>query len=468
MRHPAPIALAEAAARGWDAVIAGTSFAAMFLLRGLPPDWEVLLVEKGPLVDHAAQLAARGLPAEAIPQDNRSGLPKDWTLHPVHGGNSNCWWGQVPRMHPDDFKLASLSGAGPDWLFGYDDLEPYWTEVEAVMEVAGGGTDHILPRSGPFPFPPHIPSRSDRVLQADPLWTPAPSARSNGASRGQCCANGVCDLCPIDAKFTVLNAGAAFERPGVRLLRGEMRALRVEAGTATAALVRAGGTEAEIRAPLFALGAGGIHNPAILMRSGIGGPAVGRYLHEQIGQEVLVDIAIPNWFGGTSITGHGWHFWHAADRRAHAPVLVENWNAPAALRQTRHRWTERLKLKLIAEDRPRSDNRVILRDDEPAIEWLGHDAWGLAGLKAALDRLPDILPRPVEAMQVLPIKTTEHHIQGTSRIGPPGEGVVDGALRCHDARNVLALGSGAFPTCSPANPTLTLAALSLRAARMLA
>ncbi|GIX13923.1 MAG: hypothetical protein KatS3mg118_1882 [Paracoccaceae bacterium] len=55
------------------------------------------------------------------------------------------------------------------------------------------------------------------------------------------------------------------------------------------------------------------------MRSGIGGPAVGRYLHEQIGQEVLVDIAIPNWFGGTSITGHGWHFWHGADRRAPRP-----------------------------------------------------------------------------------------------------------------------------------------------------
>ncbi|GIX13924.1 MAG: hypothetical protein KatS3mg118_1883 [Paracoccaceae bacterium] len=208
------LAARDAALHEWDAVVAGSSFSAMFFLRGLPRHWRILLVEKGPHIPHADQLASRSLPAETIAQDNRSGRPKEWTLHGIFGGNSNCWWGQTPRWHPDDFRLGTLSGHGPDWPIGYDDLEPYWQEVEQVMEVAGGGTDHILPRSAPFPYPPHQPSRSDSALRAaDPLWTPAPSARANGGRLGQCCANGVCDLCPVDAKFTVLNAGGAFDHP---------------------------------------------------------------------------------------------------------------------------------------------------------------------------------------------------------------------------------------------------------------
>lgn len=44
------------------------------------------------------------------------------------------------------------------------------------------------------------------------------------------------------------------------------------------------------------------------------------------------------------------------------------------------------------------------------------------------------------------------------------EGVVDKNLIHHQYRNVFVLGSGAFPSITPANPTLTLSALSLRAA----
>ncbi|MCG7519778.1 GMC oxidoreductase [Ruegeria sp. Ofav3-42] len=39
----------------------------------------------------------------------------------------------------------------------------------------------------------------------------------------------------------------------------------------------------------------------------------------------------------------------------------------------------------------------------------------------------------------------------------------DDRLRLHSAPNVFFLGSGAFPTCSPANPSLTISALALRA-----
>ncbi len=49
----------------------------------------------------------------------------------------------------------------------------------------------------------------------------------------------------------------------------------------------------------------------------------------------------------------------------------------------------------------------------------------------------------------------------------PADSVIDADLLHHRVRNLAVLGSGAFPTGSPANPTLTLCALSLRCAERL-
>jgi len=54
---------------------------------------------------------------------------------------------------------------------------------------------------------------------------------------------------------------------------------------------------------------------------------------------------------------------------------------------------------------------------------------------------------------------------GTARMGNDAKSaVVDRELRSHDHRNLFILGSAVFPTGATANPTLTIAALSLRAA----
>jgi choline dehydrogenase-like flavoprotein len=52
-----------------------------------------------------------------------------------------------------------------------------------------------------------------------------------------------------------------------------------------------------------------------------------------------------------------------------------------------------------------------------------------------------------------------------SRMGSdPGTSVVDGNQRSHDHQNLYLLGSGVFPSVGTANPTLTIAALTLMAA----
>lgn len=467
------IELAEAAGRRWDVILAGSSFASMFFLHGLDPRLSVLVVEKGGFVPHERQLReGQGRFAEDLRMESRAAETKRWVAHTMFGGNSNCWWACTPRFHPRDLALKSRYGVGADWPLTYDDLEPYYADAEAIMEINGLDAPHLLPRSAPFPHPPHAPSRSDIRLRAHGRdWIAQPSARATTGSRAPCCANGVCHLCPVDAKFTIENGFERFRRPGLRVLTGvEARQVDIANGIATGLVVRGdGGRETTVKGDLVALGTNAVFNPAILLRSGLKAPALGRYLHEQASQTATIDIASDgNYFGGTSITGHGYALYDGEHRREAGAVLLENWNAPPRLRTERGRWLDRLHLKLVAEDLPQAQNRVHLQDDEPLIEWHGHDGYAYRGLARARERLPGLLPDEVEAISFSGFAETEAHIQGTTRMGRSIEdGVIDRDLVTFECRNLLALGAGAFPSASAANPTLTLSALSLRAARRL-
>ena len=56
------------------------------------------------------------------------------------------------------------------------------------------------------------------------------------------------------------------------------------------------------------------------------------------------------------------------------------------------------------------------------------------------------------------------HVMGTYRMGAdPQQSVVNADQRAHDHPNLFLLGSGVFPTGAASNPTLTIAALALRA-----
>jgi choline dehydrogenase-like flavoprotein len=56
------------------------------------------------------------------------------------------------------------------------------------------------------------------------------------------------------------------------------------------------------------------------------------------------------------------------------------------------------------------------------------------------------------------------HVMGTCRMGTdPKTSVVSPEQRAHDHHNLFLLGSGVFPTGAASNPTLTIAALALRA-----
>ncbi len=187
-----------------------------------------------------------------------------------------------------------------------------------------------------------------------------------------------------------------------------------------------------------------------------------------------VDLAgVENFDGGQSVTGLGVQFYDGAFRSERPGCLIENWNIPW-LRAERGRWRHRAYMMFVLEDVPEPEKRV-----EPAGEDPSRPATTYAGYSAYMQRGIDHLPKMIEeTLEGLPVEDfvlrrppdlgTSIHIQGTTRMGTnPATSVVDADLRHHRIRNLLALGSGTFPTCPSANPTLTLSALSVRAARRL-
>lgn len=465
--------------RDADVVVVGTGFASTFFLHGFlaraGPDVRVLVLERGARRDHQWYVDNRDSVASRAAEqyDNRT-PDKPWIFTIGFGGGSNCWWGCTPRMLPEDFALRSTYGVGEDWPISYDELEEHYADAEELMAISGPDRTPY-PRSRPYPLPPHVLSESELLLhEAYPdVVFAKPTARASRAvpgSRPQCCANGVCGTCPIDAKFTVTNGlSDPYEDDRVTVL-SESSATRVEvaAGDATGVHYVSGDREQFARGDLVVLGANALFNPWLLGQSGLDHSALGRGLVEQTSVLADVDLdGVDSFTGSTSITAHIYNLYAGDHRADRAAALIESASVPLrGLRMQRGRWRQKMELKLVYEDLRQDDNRVLVDGDRPETDYRGSSAYTRRAMDRAASDLEDILaPLPVEDVRVVGEGATESHILGTTVMGvDPGRSVVDGDSVHHRVRNLVVLGGSTFPTAAPANPTLTISALALRAA----
>jgi choline dehydrogenase-like flavoprotein len=466
----------------FDLVLVGSSFASSFFLHRFlqhaSSSVRVLVLERGEHRDHAWHLAHRAeLIHEAAESYDGRASTKPWVFRLAFGGSSNCWWACTPRLLPEDFRLYSTYGVGRDWPLSYDDLEEYYCDAEQLMAVSGPADGSPYPRSRPYPQPPHRFSDPDRQFKRrfPTLFFQQPAARPSRAlasGRPRCCASGVCSRCPIDSKFTILNGLADLYRdPRVTLLTGaHVLDLDVAGGRVTGVRYRRRGAEHVAPADLVGLGANALFNPFLLLRSGIPDGHAGEGLVEQTSRDVLVDLrGLDNFQGSTSITGLGYMLYSGDHRRHHAAALMESWNVPV-LRDERGKWRQRIQLTFIYEDISQAANRVTGGADptRPVVHYGSPSEYttrAIAALESELPRVLDALP--VERYELVqPDRpTSEGHNLGTTCMGrDPATSVVDPDLVHHRIRNLLVLGGGVFPAISPANPTLTICALSLRAA----
>jgi len=476
-----PIDPTTLAGQHFDTVVVGSGFGSAFFVRKLletRPKNRVLIVEWGSHHPHDWQIE-HGANSEIAAADTYSSThEKPWNYTIGLGGGTNCWFGQAPRFHPSDFGLRSRYGVGNDWPIDYADLEPFYAEAEAIMAISGDpDMAAIFPRSTPYPQPPHRLTTPDRIMktaQSDAHFA-MPTARARVATeqRSACCASFTCQRCPADAKFTANNGLMPMfgdERVTVAL---RSKALRYEgAGDSIGALVfDHGGKPFRVTGDLFVLGANAIQSPAILQRSSMGGGMTGKGLHESLGThvEVLLD-GMDNFDGSTITTGLNFGLYDGAFRKDYGAALVyfENrWTH--GLRSEKGRWRQTLPLMIVTEDLPEDRNGVSVDGDGKAVvTFVDPSDYAERGQTEAFAKLPELLePLPVEDIVFRSKRPTESHLQGTLRMGrDPATSVIDDRMIHHRWRNLVVVGSASFPTCSCANPSLTVAALSLRAASM--
>jgi glucose dehydrogenase len=441
------------------------------------------------------------------------------------GGSTWHWLGNTPRMIPSDFRLAERYGKAVDWPISYDDLEPWYGDAEAALGVSGSDEEwqDVLEahRSARFPMPPIWPSWSDRQLKARLEGTrvdgvevrirAVPQARNSQPYQGRppCAGNSTCiPLCPIGAKY---DAGVhlALARQAGAAIRERCVATRVVAsGRRITGIEVADWSSGEPRrqtlsARYYVLAAHTVETARLLLISRVANSSgrVGHYIMDHPGGSIAgltpepwypfrgppVTSGIDEWRDGEFRSRYSaWRISLGNDGQgrvrsaeAFATEQLDAGLLGAPLRGALEQGARLFRMSWATEQLPDENNRVeLLSETEPGlgIPKAGiryrMDPYALAAfphigavVRALFERAGITEPRGGDASAW----TGSGHVLGSCRMGQDARtSVVDRDCRAHDCDNLFIVGGAVFPTVGTANPTLTVAALALRAAGLLA
>jgi choline dehydrogenase-like flavoprotein len=498
-----------------DICVVGSGIAAMmFAERAMAGGRRVLMLERGREYTFADRLR-RGTHDDPLPF-NRSDqrLPHGtkgvgpYIFNPVYnlGGSTNHFYGNTPRFHPSHFRMGAFGGLDRAWPVTYEALEPYYLAAERRLQVSGDSARTPFPGRFDYPLPPHALSPSDLVCEkifgaTSVMAVPSvrPSAPVDG--RPQCCATDRCTLCPMNSKGTALNTVYPAIRGRVELKSGllatelHVRGRRVEG----VSVVDRDGKRSRVAARQFVVAANGVDSCLLLQRSeGIPKhPTLGHCYMDHPAFELAVYAtgldARPG-YGNSAQTGMIAAFFERATEALPVSMLGEiRFADPLSLTRVRdvvtgdiaglalrgelskaatvrarfeEIWRSTLYLMFLVETQPLMENTLSIAEIRPSGQAMPsialqlpayfHDC--LRHVQAAIQaRLPRAIIKHVET------RPGVHHWMGATRMADnPRDGSVDPHLRYHGLDNLSVLSASTFPSCSSANPTLTLCALALR------
>jgi choline dehydrogenase-like flavoprotein len=421
------------------------------------------------------------------------------------GGSTLLYMAHTPRAQPDDLHLHRDFGVGVDWPFGYEELEPYYEELE-----------HFLGISGPTPYPwgpkrrrgyPLAPlplngaaqlmERACQQLgiQTSPAANAALSARyyQEGIGWREACTNrGFCQAgcstgakASMDVTFLPLAVAHGAEiRPNCFVTEIE----RDEQGRVTGVVYEHNGITERQRCRHLFICAGAVETPRLLLLNDLAMSSghVGRNFMAHPGMQVWgtfpEDIrpykGIPgglisedthrpadaNFAGGYLLQSIG-----IMPVTFASQVVRERKFWGAKLRDYMRQYNHIAGINILGDCLPHEDNFLELAEEKdarglpkPRLHFTYHEN------EIRMNRHAEQLMRRIwetagaTDIWAFPRST---HVIGTARMGLSGDdAVVNVDGRAFDVPNLYICDNSVFPSALSVNPTLTIMALSLRIA----
>jgi choline dehydrogenase-like flavoprotein len=459
-----------------------------------------------------------------LPADARRDLytspsrsPFSYTRVKGVGGSTLAYHAMTPRFHESDFRLLSEDGVADDWPISYDELEPYYTQVEQELGVSGPNGSRANPfeppRSQPYPTPAHelnqaslaIKRGADKLglhLVREPLAIPT----VDWHGRPACVNAGTCRFgCKISAKSSI---DVTYIPKAIKTKRVEIRSecmareIKLTPDGRARSVIYFGpdGKEREVSARVIVIACNAVETARILLLSksrlfpdGLANSSglVGKRFMEHLSVFAygVFPERIDPW-RGVPTGGIIQDFYAtnpANDFVRGWTISVENENQwPLATANSIPGWGvgHQTRMKQIfghrgglasdGEQLPDDRNRIEL---DPAVRDIyglpvpmihnSHFGNDLAMIKAMSARHREILEAAgAEDIEVNRcIAGGSSHYLGTCRMGNhPHTSVVDSWCRTHDVPNLFIGDGSVFVTGAAVNPALTISALATRTA----
>lgn len=424
------------------------------------------------------------------------------------GGGSVHWAAFTPRLHPSDFEVYTRDGVGADWPITYDDIKPYYEQLELEMPVAGPA---YYPWGHPhgYPYGPHPMGGVGNALIKGcsalniPVSIGGPVAILSGShgNRPHCIYRGFCiQGCKVGAKASTLVTHVPDAIKTGAEIRDRSMVSRIELGkdgrvTGVHYFDKDGYIHFQ-KARAVIVSGYAIETPRLLLNSacpghenGLGNSSgtLGRYLMAQAGNVVMGRFEQPvrmykappahalteefyetdpnnNFARGFAIQTVG-PLPLAFGKQMLAAKKAWGWGLRREMMDYNH-WAT---FGLLGEILPWKDNRVALADDKDRFGLpVAHVTFNLHEnderlIKAARKKTEEVMwaAGATEVVQ----EARYAHLVGACRMGSdPRTSVVDKFGRSHDIPNLFICDGSVFPTQGSANPGLTIQALAARTA----
>ena len=451
------------------------------------------------------------------PYQTPEGKPFHWIRMRVLGGRSLSWGRQSYRMGDIDLRCADRDGYGENWGIEYKDLVPYYEKVERYIGISGleEGLEH-LPDSV---FQPAMPFRCGEVVFRDRLRRKMDRVVTIGRTaivtrphngRQACHYCGPCEqgcithsyysspTSTLKAALATGNCDLVVDAVASHLVRDP----RTGRAAGVAYIDRTTRTPREVRGKVVMLCASTLESTRLLLHSAQHGLDVnssgvlGHYLMDHIYQGgavgMLPDLEAKPWFGSPRRPNGIYVPRFMNIDRTHTNGLIRGFGLQggsfpsfnlfakgfgARLKHAVHdesRWSTFL--FGFCETLPRYDNHVVLNRNRT-------DAWGIPTLDIRFDWSENdrALWRESRVQAAEMLEATGHqgvfmmgepsvggfaiHEVGTARMGSDRrKSVLNTWAQTHDVDNVFVTDGAAWVSIGCQNPTLTMMAITARAA----